>query len=96
MMHTPFDSKQRTEVVDLQLAVFEVAKTARGEPVHEVRRKLAEAIIGMRVTPPSGLWLDAAATSASLGYPYIISNEARWGAEAILRKQPLTPRPDST
>lgn len=82
----PDRSHGHTEAADLQLAIFDVVAHAKGESVEHVRQMLAAEVSRRNLTPPSGLWIDAAATSAALGKPYIISNEARWEAEAVLRR----------
>lgn len=85
MSEMPNRSHGHTEAADLQLAIFDVAAHAKGKSVDHARHMLAAEIDRRNLTPPSGLWVDAAATSAALGKPYIISNEARWEAEAALR-----------
>lgn len=86
MSEMPDSSHGRTKAADLQLVIFEIAAHARGDSVEHTRQMLAAEISRRNLTPPSGLWVDAAATSAALGKPYIISNEARWEAEAALRR----------
>lgn len=85
---------EHTTVVDLQLAIFDTVEQARGLSVREASNIFAQELSARGVTPPSGLWIDAAMTSAALGHHYIISNEARWGAEITLehRKQKNGPR----
>ncbi|WP_434995164.1 hypothetical protein [Arthrobacter sp. Ld5] len=91
------DSVEHTEAVDLQVAIFETVSQARGLSVQDARRIFARALSSKNVTPPSGLWVDAAMTSAVLGHTYIISIEARRGAELILeqRNAPTTGKDDS-
>lgn len=80
----------RTEAVDLQLAIFHTATRAKGRSVHDARKVFSHAVFVLHVTPPSGLWVDAAMTSAALGQPYIISSEARHGAESILKNRDVS------
>ncbi|MGV0110653.1 hypothetical protein [Arthrobacter sp. CP30] len=85
---------EHTTAVDLQLAIFDIVEQARGLSFREAREIFAEELSARKITPPSGLWIDAAMTSAALGNHYIISNEARWGAEIALehREQENGPR----
>ncbi len=74
-----------TEEVDLQLAIYSVVAKAKGSTVVEARRMLVEEIERRQVIPPTESWMNAAVASATVGKPYILSNEARWGADAVLR-----------
>lgn len=81
---------ERTETVDLQLAIFYTVDHAEGRSVHDARRIFSRAVSALHLTPPSGLWVDAAMTSAALGRPYIISIEARQGAETLLKDHDMS------
>ncbi|MEG9247867.1 hypothetical protein V6S67_07205 [Arthrobacter sp. Soc17.1.1.1] len=80
----------RTEAVDLQLAIFYTVARAKGRSVHDARKVFSHAVSALHITPPSGLWVDAAMTSAALGRTYIISSEARDGAESILKDRDVS------
>lgn len=87
----------RTEAVDLQLAIFYTVARAEGRSVQDARKIFGHAVSALHVTPPSGLWVDAAMSSAALGQPYIISIEARQGAETLLEERDVdTLIPQST
>ncbi|THJ68597.1 hypothetical protein E8P82_01420 [Arthrobacter echini] len=75
-----------TEEVDLQLAIYSVVAKAKGSSAAEARRMLEEEIERRQVIPPTESWMNAAVASAAVGKPYILSNEARWGAEEALRE----------
>lgn len=80
----------RTEAVDLQVAILYTVAHAEGRSVQDARKIFGRAVSALHVTPPSGLWVDAAMTSAALGRPYIISSEALQGAEILLKDHDLS------
>ncbi len=80
MNNTPRRRDSPSEAARLQSAIFHVAARAKDLPVDDARKMLAAEVRQRNLTPLHGLWIDAAATSAALGKPYILSNEALWEA----------------
>ncbi|MBG6226467.1 hypothetical protein IWX63_003066 [Arthrobacter sp. CAN_A2] len=78
----PRTGSEGSQVADMQSAIFAVAARSKGREVEDVKRMLQEEFDHRQVTPQAGPWLDAVATSAAIGKPYIISNEALWATEA--------------
>lgn len=68
--------------VQRQLAIFEVAKRARGKSIAEIRQMLREAFARRRVPSPPGPWLDSVAAEASYGEPYIVDLSAAEAADS--------------
>lgn len=58
--------------VQLQLAIFEVVRAARGKSPAEIRQMLRSAFARRRLSNPPGPWMDAATSEAFYGKPYIV------------------------
>jgi len=67
--------------VQRQLAIFDVARRARGKSMPEIRQMLREAFASRRLPAPPGSWLDAAAAEAYYGEPYIVDLPAAVAAD---------------
>lgn len=70
--------------VQRQLAIFDVARRARGKDMTEIRQMLRDAFARRRLPPQPGPWMDAAASEASYGEPYIVSLPAAVAANAAM------------
>lgn len=58
--------------VQLQTAIFEVSKNSKGQSLEEILEKLRSAFAAHGVQEPPATWLEAVASSAFYGEPYII------------------------
>ncbi|MFD1213895.1 hypothetical protein ACFQ36_17805 [Arthrobacter sp. GCM10027362] len=87
------DSAERPNT-QRQLAIFEVARRARGRTMPEIKRMLLKAFSRRRLPGPQETWLDAVASEASYGQPYIVDLPA---AEAAARSlEDPGPQPGGT
>lgn len=58
--------------LQLQLAIFEVSKDAKGKSLDEIVKSLRSAFADHGVAEPPFTWLESVASSAYYGEPYII------------------------
>lgn len=70
--------------VQRQLAIFEVAKDARGKSMDEIKEMLRAAFSRHRVSGQPGTWLDGVASEASYGEPYIVDMPSALAADSIM------------
>lgn len=70
--------------VQRQLALFEVARQARGKDMAEIRGMISSAFARRQLPNPPGPWLDAAATEAHYGEPYIVDLPAAVAVDELL------------
>jgi hypothetical protein len=75
--------------VQRQLAIFEVARQARGKNITEIKQMLREAFARRRLTAPPGTWLESVASEASYGKPYIVDLDSAETATTV------APAPDA-
>lgn len=70
--------------VQRQLAIFDVVRHARGKSMAEIKQLLREAFGRRRLTIPSDSWLDAVATEAAYGKPYLVDLPAAVAADSVM------------
>jgi hypothetical protein len=68
----------------LQSVIFEVAREAKGRSLPEIRDMLQSGFSRSGVTAPTNAWLDAVASAAFYGAPYIIDLPAALAADAAI------------
>lgn len=68
----------------LQSVIFEVAREAEGRSLPEIRDMLQSGFSRSGVTAPTNMWLDAVASAAFYGAPYIIDLPAALAADAAI------------
>src|SRR4051794_6445466 len=73
-----------TRNVRRQLAIFEVAKRARGKSMAEIRQMLRQAFARHRVPSPPEPWMESVASEASYGEPYIVDLPAAQAADSMV------------
>lgn len=86
-----FDQKDRHNLLR-QLAILEVAKRAEGKRTPEIRAMLRDAFAERGAPEGPDGWMNAVATAAAGGEPYIISQEAAAAAAEELNPRPKPPR----
>lgn len=81
----PVESTDRgnSRAVERQLAIFDVAKQGRGKRVPEIRRLLRGEFRRRGLPQQPDLWVDAVATEASYGKPYILDFEVAAQADKV-------------
>jgi hypothetical protein len=67
--------------VQRQMAIFEVARRARGKSLPEIRQMLRDAFARRRLPNPPGTWTEAVASEAASGRPYIVDLPAAVAVE---------------
>ncbi len=72
-----------SENVQRQLAIFDVVRRAPGKTLSEVKAMLTEAFADRGLPRQPGPWLDAVASEASAGKPYIVDLPAAVAADSI-------------
>jgi hypothetical protein len=70
--------------VQRQLAIFEVARRARGKSLPEIRQMLRDAFARRRLPNPPGTWTEAVASEAASGRPYIVDLPAAVAVEGAV------------
>ncbi len=70
--------------VQRQLAIFNIVRRAQGRSMAEIQQMLRDAFARRRLPIPSGTWLDAVATEASYGKPYIVDLPSAVAADKIM------------
>jgi len=70
------------ENVQRQRAIFEVARRSRGKTMTEVKAMLTKAFAERGLSRQPGTWLDAVASDAVYGKPYIINLPAAIEADS--------------
>jgi hypothetical protein len=70
--------------VQRQLAIFNIVKRAQGRSMAEIQQMLRDAFARRRLSIPSGTWLDAVATEASYGKPYLVDLPSAVAADNIM------------
>ncbi|WP_284976802.1 hypothetical protein [Arthrobacter sp. efr-133-TYG-104] len=69
--------------LQLQLAIFDVAKGAQGKSLETIMASRRSAFAARGVKSPPTTWLEAVASSASYGTPYIVDLPAAVAADAV-------------
>ncbi|MFF1883329.1 hypothetical protein ACFVVC_17890 [Pseudarthrobacter sp. NPDC058196] len=69
--------------VQLQLAIFDVTRNAKGRNQDEIRDLLLAEFSRRGIESPPGTWLDSVASSAHYGEPYIVDLPAAVAADAL-------------
>lgn len=69
--------------VQQQLAIFDVVRRARGKTLAEVKTMLTKAFAERGLPRQPALWLDAVASEAAYGKPYIVDLPAAVAADSI-------------
>lgn len=85
-MESPRPANPKNE--QRQLAIFDVVRRASGKTLVEVKAMLSEAFAARGVSRQPGAWLDAVASEATYGKPYIVDLPAAIAADSI------SPSPD--
>lgn len=70
--------------VQLQTAIFEVSKNSKGQSLDEILEKLRSAFAAHGVQEPPATWLEAVASSAVYGEPYIIDFPSAIAADDVV------------
>ena len=70
--------------VQRQLAIFNIVRRAQGKSMAEIQQMLRDAFARRRLPIPTGTWLDAVATEASYGKPYIVDLPSAVAADKIM------------
>lgn len=74
-------SPARSENVQRQLAIFDVARKAHGRSLPEIKKMLTDAFARRGLSRQPGPWLDAVASEALYGEPYIVDLPAAVAAD---------------
>lgn len=69
--------------VQRQLAIFDVVRRAPGKSLLEVKSMLTKAFAERGLSRQPGTWLDAVASAATYGKPYIVDLPAAVAADSI-------------
>ncbi|MDQ0754654.1 hypothetical protein [Arthrobacter sp. B3I4] len=69
--------------VQQQLAIFDVVRRARGKSLAEVKTMLTKAFADRGLPRQPDLWVDAVASEAAYGKPYIVDLPAAVAADSI-------------
>jgi hypothetical protein len=70
--------------VQLQLAIFDVTRNAKGKNQDEIRDMLRTEFSRRGIASPPATWLDSVASSAYYGEPYIVDLPAAVAADALV------------
>jgi hypothetical protein len=70
--------------VQRQLVIFNIVRRARGRSMAEIQQMLRDAFARRRLPIPSGTWLDAVATEAAYGKPYLVDLPSAVAADNIM------------
>lgn len=70
--------------VQLQTAIFEVSKNSKGQSLDVILEKLRSAFAAHGVQEPPATWLEAVASSAFYGEPYIIDFPSAIAADDVV------------
>ncbi|GAA5189729.1 hypothetical protein GCM10023346_05140 [Arthrobacter gyeryongensis] len=69
--------------VQRQLAIFDVVRRARGKSLPQIKAMLTKAFTERGLSRQPGAWLDAVASEAAYGKPYIVDLPAAVAANSI-------------
>ncbi|MFD1212158.1 hypothetical protein ACFQ36_08895, partial [Arthrobacter sp. GCM10027362] len=70
--------------IDRQLAIVKVARRARGRDIEEIKAMLREEFSRLGLPQQPGTWLEAVASEAWYGKPYVIDLGALEAATALV------------
>lgn len=70
--------------VQLQLAIFDVTRNAKGKAQDEIREMLRSEFARRGIESPPATWLDSVASSAFYGEPYIVDLPSAVAADAVV------------
>lgn len=72
------------EKVQLQLAIFEVTRDARGKDLADIQDRLRAEFTRRGVATPPGTWLESVASAAFYGQPYLIDLPSAVAADSAV------------